>query len=517
MTASPEPGQARLTRLPVVVALVAVALRLPLLENAASPDEAGFLTVAGQWHAGGSSLYGNYWVDRPPLLISLFRLAALAGGLVPLRLLGCLAVALIVLGTAHVARRLGGPRASVWAAVVAGAWLVNPLLGAEAVNGELLSAPFVVWGIAAAIHGLAAERPRRAVLMAAASGAALVAALLVKQNIADVAVFAAVAGLLAWRRHEITGGRLLQLGSGFAVGGLAGLGTVSLWTVLHGTSLAGVLDAMYAFRIAAGRVLAHSPSHAATGRFGHLLVAWLIGGGVVVMLLVLWALVSRRLVGTVVWALAATSAFDVVSVLAGGNYWNHYLVQLVMPLAALMGLLAARHRIGARTVVVTAAVLALGAWVVGLPSGRSSIESAVGRSIAAQARPGDTIVTLYGHSDVDQSSGLPSPYPYLWSLPTKTRDPDLRLLDKILGGPSAPTWFVTWKTLETWGIDSVPTSRLIAQRYHRVRVMHGHSVYLRNGVQRHPPFLLGADQSGSARVVPSVGAAEAVRTAGSAS
>ena len=50
-----------------------------------SPDEAGFLMKAAQW-AEGTSLYGNFWVDRPPLLIMLFQLAHLAGGPIGLRL-----------------------------------------------------------------------------------------------------------------------------------------------------------------------------------------------------------------------------------------------------------------------------------------------------------------------------------------------------------------------------------------------------------------------------------------------
>ena len=101
-------------RVPVVwvAALLAVGLRLPLLSRPPSPDEAGFLLVGGQWHSGGTSLYGNYWVDRPPLLITIFRVAADAGGLVPLRLIGCLATVLVVLGAAHVARLLGGRRAA---------------------------------------------------------------------------------------------------------------------------------------------------------------------------------------------------------------------------------------------------------------------------------------------------------------------------------------------------------------------------------------------------------------------
>ena len=65
----------RLAQVPVVpIAVGAVALsRLLFLARPATPDEGGFLMVASQWHVGGTSLYGDYWVDRPPLLIGIFR------------------------------------------------------------------------------------------------------------------------------------------------------------------------------------------------------------------------------------------------------------------------------------------------------------------------------------------------------------------------------------------------------------------------------------------------------------
>ncbi len=137
ISAPPTPSSSGLRTLPetllglerhlvLVVATVAVLVRLPFLASDPSRDEAGFLLVGQQWHAGGSSLYGDYWVDRPPLLITIFRIAAQLGGLVPLRLIGCLATALVVLGVAYVARRLGGARAAVWAAVTAAALCVSP-------------------------------------------------------------------------------------------------------------------------------------------------------------------------------------------------------------------------------------------------------------------------------------------------------------------------------------------------------------------------------------------------------
>ena len=135
--------------LPVVGCVLAlVLLRLLLVAIPASADESGFLMVARQWHPGGS-LYGDYWVDRPPLLVTLFRVPAVLGGVLALRGLGCVAAATTVVILASTGRLLGGRRVQVSCAVVAAALLASPLMGTFYVNGELLSAPFVAAGVLA--------------------------------------------------------------------------------------------------------------------------------------------------------------------------------------------------------------------------------------------------------------------------------------------------------------------------------------------------------------------------------
>src|SRR6478609_3539986 len=64
----------------LVITVVAVVVRLPFLATDPRRDEAGFLLVGQQWNGAGSSLYGDYWVDRPPLLITIFRIASQLGG-----------------------------------------------------------------------------------------------------------------------------------------------------------------------------------------------------------------------------------------------------------------------------------------------------------------------------------------------------------------------------------------------------------------------------------------------------
>ena len=79
-----------------LLAAVAGLCWLPYAGRRLSPDEGGLLLLASQW-SPGSSLYGDYFVDRPPGLIALAAVADAAGGGWAFRALGILAVVSTVL------------------------------------------------------------------------------------------------------------------------------------------------------------------------------------------------------------------------------------------------------------------------------------------------------------------------------------------------------------------------------------------------------------------------------------
>ena len=482
----------RVTGSPVVltVSLVTVAGRLLLAGRPATPDEGGFLAVASQWHVGGSSLYGDYWVDRPPLIIGIFRLAHLTGGLVALRVIGALLAAVTIVLLADTARRAFGAPAARWTAIAAGALLLSPLAGSQAVNGELLALPFVALGFRLAVEAVVSTDPLSARSAALGTGVAAVLALLVKQNFGDVVVFAVVCWLVAWRTRHVTGRSCADLFALAAVGGGLGYAVVMLWAMAHGTSPLGVYEATYPFRLHAGKVLLAAASDRTGIRLDRLGTSALLSGAIPLLAAFAVLAIRRARPASVVAAVVVTTAFDVVSVLSGGSYWLHYLVQGIPAVALATGALASVRRPAARRVtpvlvgaVVLSAVVSLVAVVLHAQPAPGAV---VAGSLKRAAQPGDTILSAFGDGDIVEETGMSSPYPYLWSLPSRTLDPRLTLLRGILAGPEAPTWVIvrgkhTTRLLESRGMQS-----LIDARYQLVGAVCTRYVYLLRGVTRPP-------------------------------
>jgi len=464
----------------LLLAALSVLARVPSMFRPLSPDEGGFLMVAAQW-AKGTSLYGDYWVDRPPLLIMLFQLADLAGGPIGLRLLGAAWVGSSVLLAAALARaalRLDAPfaRASrvavIGAAATAAVFLVSPLFGATEVDGELLAAPLVLAGLTAALT--AYRSTRAATWWWAVAGALAVAAAAVKQNMLEVFVAATVLLLATARRSPRTSARsATAFGAGSAVCALALLG----WAALHGTTPAGIWDAVVSFRLEASSVIAHSApdtTHArALGVAGAFLGSGALG-------LVLAALVPRRrprgpspstlLLSVTVVVLV----WECIGVVAGGSYWLHYLVGTVPGLVLATATSAERGR-GRRIAVgavlgYAGTVAAVGIIATAIaPVGPPAADLAVERYLAAHSQPGDTGVIAFGDPVLLEAAQLTSPYPELWSLPVRVRDPHLTDLASVLTGPDRPTWVVVnGDSLDTWGVDASLAQPVLEREYEPV-------------------------------------------------
>ncbi len=464
------------TSLPVYltgVLVLMVGVRLLFLGEAVGRDEAGFLLVGAGWDHG-SSLYGSFWVDRPPLLIWLMSLASSVS---TLRLMGLAASVLMVLGVARTAHLAGGDRAARWAAAAAALFSAAHWFGVARTNGEMLASAFVAWGFALTAQALL--RPgRRSWLWALGAGVMAGCALLVKQTVADGIVFAVVLAVaVGWTpRHRQVAVRVLLAGAaGVAVTigiGLAGAAT-------RGTSPTELFDALVTFRADAGEVIRTSASSATTDRLAVLVATWLGGGLAVIALSMTWHTLRRR--EPILLATWAVLAFVSAAAMLGGSYWAHYLLQLVPASALAVGLIAHRMNVRLRTAVsglVLVATVSNLFWTFVSPPTDGAEARVVGRWLKTSAVPGDTVVVAYGQPNVLAAADMTSPYPYLWSLPVRTLDPDLVAMSAVMDGDTRPTWFVDWSGIDSWAIDPTALRAVLDRRYRQVADVCGRTVWL---------------------------------------
>jgi hypothetical protein len=209
-----------------------------------------------------------------------------------------------------------------------------------------------------------------------------------------------------------------------------------------------------------------------------------LGSGLA-LLLPLAAAGLRRHHRVVRVTLAAWLGAGLAGVLAGGSYWPHYLIQLVVPTAALAGTALAATRLRTRaTVGALAVALAAGAGAGGLAHvadhPRHRAEAALARYVRAHARPGDTQYVIYARANLVERIGLSSPYPYEWSLLVRAMPGAPQRLARLLASPHRPTWVVGWQHPRHWGLDPHHAIRhALRHDYRRVARIHGHPVYHR--------------------------------------
>ncbi|MEO5709682.1 MAG: hypothetical protein ABIQ59_07660 [Nocardioidaceae bacterium] len=468
----------------IVVAVV--VLRLGYVVGPLFSDEGGFWLVAKDWHAGGPNLYGHYFVDRPPLLMALYRLAVLTGWPPTIRLLATAFAVLLVVSAAAAAHQFVGSRGVRWAALVAGAFAVTPLVMAQEADGEVFAAPLVMLSVALTLAAVRREG-RSAFVTAVLAGLAAGAAVMVKQNFGDAVVFAGALLVAMLLQRRIAPRAAAWVAAGGVLGGGLVVAAALAYVVWSRVAIATAYQAVFGFRGTALDVIEDHSLHASLGRA--LVVAGLavLCGALPLLLALVGETFRCSLRGPpVAWAVAATAGFESVSIVLGGSYWPHYLLQLAPVLALAAGLWAPDAvRVRAAVVLTVVSALLATVWVTAGGTAYRNHGAVVGGYLRQLGRPGDTATVLFGNADVQQASGMRSPYEYLWTLPMRTLDPRLSGLRAVLRGPHAPTWVVAWSSLDPWNIDSHDLTRLaLATHYRHVSDVCGHAIYLHDGVTR---------------------------------
>ena len=311
-------------------------------------------------------------------------------------------------------------------------------------------------------------------------------ALLVKPYIAACVVLAVVCWLVAWRTRRVSGRTCRDLFALAATGVGVGYAVVMLWAMAHGTSPLGGYEATYPFRVRAGLVIADTPGHASEVRLGRLGLSALLSGGPLVLVAFLALAMRRTRQPAVTWGLVAAGAFACVSILAGGSYWPHYLVQGVPVVALAAGALSERAVPVVRALVPLVVLSSVAALVASAAHPAPAPGYTAGRSLAGSVRPGDTVLSAFGDPDIPRAAGTSSPYPYLWSLPSRTLDPDLTQLRGLLAGPEAPTWIVVRNSHTMQRLGTAGIRLMLDTRYRLVGTVCGRAIYLQRGIDRPP-------------------------------
>ncbi len=475
---SPTADGLRVRRVAAIVAGVAALVWLPAIWGPTSPDEGGFMLVASQW-GPGDSLYGNYWVDRPPLLLLIHGAAAELGGLAALRIIGILAVVVTVQLSAalvlRAVRSVQSPpsrRALLAPVVLTGALLSTRLFGAGEVGGELLTAPLLLGGFVALVAAQQATTTRTRTGWALTAGACAAAAPLVKQNAIDVFLVALVLTLAQLRAGERRiGGQVLAW---FTVGAITV--TVLVLATAHelGTPLSGLWDAVVTFRMRAAEVLSQSATGTQNTRL-MLLIACLVvcAAPAVVALLVQFRtppLHSARPPLELRWAALVVLSWELFAIAGGGSWWLHYLMVLV-PGLALAGAAAAVRSGTWRHGLVGGLGLAVISAAVSLPvSVHAAVTTDNDQQVASYVRDhsriGDTLTVAFGYANIAWDSGLKSPYQQLWSLPVRVNDPHLAQFRQVLRSRIRPTWLVVaGHDLSSWPSGGHRANRILHRKY----------------------------------------------------
>ena len=462
----------------------AVLARFPGLLWPLRPDEAGFLLVARSWQPEPDSVYGHYWVDRPPFIIWLMRATDALVGPYAHRAVGALASALLVLAAGAAAREMAWRagivdpvavrRLAGWVAVAAAALVSHAAIEPVAAKGELFGIP-----LALASCWLALRSVRRVSAGDAfAAGLLAMSAVGFKQSIVGGVVFGVVllAGSLVSR--QLTRAAALRCGAAAAAGAAVPVLVVVGWAAGTGVGLKALWYASVGFRSDASRVIAELDDQGAPKRV-LLLVLVFVGAGMLLVLLLFLARVRSllRQDAVPVVAILAMLTVDLVGVAVSGSYWRPYLLVLIPGLVLALAALGAHDQLRlsrrrsasvAVAFVVASSVLSMVAWTWVWAAGRVPVGVRTGQAIAEAARPGDRVLVYGGRAEVQWASGARSPYPYLWSLPMRTLDPDLEDLRSVLTGNDPPTWFVQSIHVSSW-MELGPVESSLIRKYQFVR------------------------------------------------
>ncbi|MBX3312785.1 MAG: hypothetical protein KF906_00565 [Actinobacteria bacterium] len=432
-------------------ALFAALVRFRYVFEPLAPDEGGYLAIARAWRDGGA-LYTEVWIDRPQGMLVLYRIGDLFTGLG----LGWLRILAVVLGTsgivgvAWMGRQLSGRwQAGAVAAVFAAILSSSPAIEGFTANGELMSAAFVVPGMAITAAVVCERLDRRWLFVA---GVFVGLALSVKQSGYDGLIGTGLWLLVAW----FTGWRerkdLIAMGLWLTAGLAAFLGLL-FW---HGSTFGwdAYFDATIGFRL-------HSRSAVSTPQWGRLAITTGITVGISIGMLALAAwrmhelgrslrsMLDRRRALAVCWLVGAGLAL-----LTGGNYHRHYWITVVFPLALVLALVVTDRPPAAdgawplppRELALACVVpFVVTAVLLAFPGLEQDHRLEQNRAVAAWVDEhgegtNGILLPICGSADYHVVAGQTPPYRYLWVDNVVAADDAIDQMEALLDDPEGPAF-----------------------------------------------------------------------------
>jgi 4-amino-4-deoxy-L-arabinose transferase-like glycosyltransferase len=443
--------------------VLCIALRLPWFDSALGRDEAGVSMVAQAWHHSHPFPYGPYFLDRPPLLVLAYRLAGDPTGV---RVLGMLAACIAVVVCTLLAARVAGRRAALPAALLTAGFTSSALLTSVFTPAELLASVPSAASVLLLLSGLTRESAWRL----AAAGAAAASALLIKQSFGD-ALVAGIAGLALAGWHTPLRRTAARAGAYAAGIGAVSVGVLAWDLSMHLSPRAptSLLYAFAGFRLDAVKPLANGN---VAQKLSTIATAALGSGLALAFVVAIAGLITLRRRRVTAGVLAAWLLAGLFGVLGGGSYWAHYLIELVpVSVVGVATLVAWRPRIGAA---LCAAAMAIGLATsldqaaLGRPQQYQRGAVTLGHYLRDRALPGDTAYVLYAKVNALYYSGLPSPFPYHWSLMMMSVPGVQQQLRALLASPRRPTWIVMADTTHTFGLDRTGQTKRVLKRNYRL-------------------------------------------------
>lgn len=512
-----------------VATIISFALRAPFIGLPMIADEGGYAYVAQRWLSGRGALYDNIWVSRPQGIFLAYGAIfhTIGASAEALRIGAWLVSVATMLFVWRFAERWSNRTAAALAVVLFAALSGSPAIEGFTANAEVFMA---LPAAAAALALLRAwERDWSAWWLLAAGGLTSAATQLKPSGIVMLFVGAAFVGLVGGDSRAAMIKRWTWIGAGFALvtlpavvhGYLIGfhsfLYAAFTYRLTHQSSMQhGALHHLAAIRDMAGRgwwvaALALIPPILMCCKQGFTITVedWmerLSGSGRL-------GIVARRAERPSLPAGGETDVLlrlwlvaSLAGIAMGGDWWNHYFIQILAPLAIWLSahVLDARRWLSKRgnfALVAILALLVLAPYrvIIGVDAAQASSDifyrdgyadqSAVAAYIDTHSPAETPILAAFNEPELYYLADRPASYRYLFNQELEAIPGSEQALVTIVTSPRRPMYIVGTKQGAPYADKGQAFWTAVSRHYHLEAIVHGVPIFRANPNSPYPQLL----------------------------